>query len=64
MRGPGMGGPPFGGPGMGPPGMGGPMSARQVFKADRYAPDFPGLAGKDLTPGEPIEADIEASTER
>ncbi len=27
----------------------------QVFLARRYAPDFPGFAGRDLTPGEPIE---------
>ena len=26
-----------------------------AFRANRYAPDYPGLAGKDLTPGEPIE---------
>ncbi|MCX7047485.1 MAG: DUF1566 domain-containing protein [Candidatus Sumerlaeota bacterium] len=26
-----------------------------VFQADRYAPDYPGLAGKDLTPRGPIE---------
>lgn len=26
-----------------------------VFRAPRYAPDYPGLAGKDLTPGVPIE---------
>jgi len=26
-----------------------------VYRAWRYAPDFPGLAGKDLTPGDPIE---------
>ena len=26
-----------------------------VFKAHRYAPDYPGLRGKDLTPGNPIE---------
>ncbi len=26
-----------------------------VFKAQRYAPDYPGLAGRNLTPGEPIE---------
>ncbi|MCG3121216.1 MAG: hypothetical protein ALAOOOJD_04216 [bacterium] len=26
-----------------------------VFRAPRYAPDYPGLAGKNLTPGEPIE---------
>jgi len=27
-----------------------------VFKIHRYAPDYPGLAGKELTPGQPIEA--------
>jgi hypothetical protein len=26
-----------------------------VFRSPRYAPDYPGLAGKDLTPGDPIE---------
>jgi hypothetical protein len=26
-----------------------------VFKARRYAPDFPGFAGKDMTPGDPLE---------
>ncbi len=26
-----------------------------AFRANRYAPDYPGLAGKDLTPGDPIE---------
>ena len=26
-----------------------------VFKVYRYAPDYPGLQGKDLTPGDPIE---------
>jgi len=26
-----------------------------VFRCYRYAPDFPGLAGKDLAPGDPIE---------
>ncbi|MDZ7360453.1 MAG: aryl-sulfate sulfotransferase [candidate division KSB1 bacterium] len=26
-----------------------------VFRSPRYAPDFPGLAGKNLTPGDPIE---------
>jgi len=26
-----------------------------VFRAWRYAPDYPGLAGRDLTPGDPIE---------
>ena len=26
-----------------------------VFRAPRYAPDFPGFDGKDLTPGDPLE---------
>jgi hypothetical protein len=26
-----------------------------VFKVQRYAPDYPGLASRDLTPGQPIE---------
>jgi Arylsulfotransferase (ASST)/Thrombospondin type 3 repeat len=26
-----------------------------AFRANRYAPDYPGLSGKDLTPGGPIE---------
>jgi hypothetical protein len=29
----------------------------QVFRCSRYAPDYPGLAGHDLTPGDPIEKD-------
>ena len=32
-----------------------PMSENVVFKTQRYAPDYPGLAGRDLTPGAPIE---------
>jgi hypothetical protein len=39
-------------PGIG--GRGGP-NARQVFRAYRFGPDFPGLAGKPLTPGKPLE---------
>ncbi len=31
------------------------VSANDVFRCYRYAPDYPGLAGKDLTPGDPIE---------
>jgi len=27
-----------------------------VFKARRYPPDYPGLVGKDLTPGDPVES--------
>ena len=26
-----------------------------LFAACRYGPDYPGLAGKDLTPGEKLE---------
>jgi hypothetical protein len=33
---------------------GGPGGA-PVFRAYRYGPDFPGLAGKDLTPGKTVE---------
>ncbi len=33
----------------------GPLYANGVFKVRRYAADYPGLAGKDLTPGDPIE---------
>lgn len=29
--------------------------ATSVFKAIRYAPDYPGLIDKDLTPGDPVE---------
>jgi hypothetical protein len=42
-------GPPGGFPGFGPPGGGG------LFRAPRYAADFPGLKGKELTPGKTID---------
>jgi hypothetical protein len=29
--------------------------ARTVFRAYRYAKDYPGLAGKDLAPGETVQ---------
>jgi len=32
-----------------------PSPQNNVFRATRYAPDYPGLAGRDLTPGYPIE---------
>src|SRR5262249_31447925 len=49
----GPGGPPGGG---GPPGFGGgPPGGSPVFRAYRFAPTYPGLAGKDLTPGKTIE---------
>lgn len=34
---------------------GGRGNSRNVFRAYRFAADFPGLAGRDLTPGEPME---------
>lgn len=33
----------------------GDRQTNTVFRAYRYAPDYAGLAGKDLTPGDPIE---------
>ena len=42
-------GPPGGFPGFGPPGGGG------LFRAPRYAADFPGLKDKELKPGKTIE---------
>ena len=35
--------------------QGQPFSNSGVFKARRYSPGYPGLAGKDLTPGDPVE---------
>jgi len=35
--------------------QGDPITQRVVFRSPRYAPDYPGLKGKTLTPGEPIE---------
>ncbi len=32
-----------------------PVQQNRVFRAYRYAPDYPGFDGKDLTPGDPIE---------
>jgi hypothetical protein len=37
---------------MGPPGS---FLRNSVFRAYRYAKDYPGLAGKVLTPGKTIE---------
>jgi hypothetical protein len=55
----GFGGPPGGGPpGGGPPGGGFPGfggGGSGLFRAPRYAPDYPGLAGKELKPGKTIE---------
>jgi hypothetical protein len=46
------GGPP-GGPGGPPPGA--PPGGSAVFRAYRYGPDYPGLAGKELKPGKTVE---------
>jgi hypothetical protein len=54
MKGFAGGGPPgFGGGGF--PGFGRPGGGGSLFRAPRYAPDYPGLDGKDLTPGKTIE---------
>ena len=47
----------FAPPGGRPGGFGGfgGLSGSALFRAYRYAPDYPGLAGKDLTPGQTIE---------
>ena len=34
--------------------MGGVPGSAAVFRAYRYAADYPGLAGKDLTPGQTL----------
>jgi hypothetical protein len=57
---PGAGGPPPGGPpggprGFGPMGFGGPGGGGGLFRAPRYAPDYPGLAGKTLTAGKTLD---------
>ena len=36
-------------------GRGGANARQQVFRAYRFAPDFPAFAGKTLTPGKPLE---------
>jgi hypothetical protein len=51
----GPGGPPGGGGGP-PPGMfGGPPGGASLFRAYKYAADYPGLAGRDLKPGKTVE---------
>jgi hypothetical protein len=47
-----FGGPPGGG---GFPGFGGPGGGSGLFRALRYTPDYPGLAGKELKAGRTIE---------
>jgi hypothetical protein len=50
-----FGGGPFGGGPPGFPGFGGPGGGAGLFRAPRYAPDYAGLAGKELKPGKLIE---------
>ncbi len=51
----GPGGP--GGPGGGPPPglFAGPPGGSALFRAYKYGPDYPGLAGRDLKPGKTVE---------
>jgi len=42
-------------PPMGMGGKGGPGGGGSVFRVYRYGPDYPGLAGRDLTPGKTVE---------
>jgi hypothetical protein len=51
--GPPGGGPPGGAAPFGPGGFGGPGGS--LFRAYRYASDYPGLKGKELTPGKKLE---------
>jgi hypothetical protein len=55
--------PPRGGPGGGGPQMfgGGPGG---MFRSYRYSPDFPGLVGKDLTPGDNLAEVVEKTQRR
>jgi hypothetical protein len=65
--GPPGGGPPGGrgGPRGGFPGFGGPGGGSGLFRAPRYGPDFPGLAGKELKGSKTIEElQAEASKDR
>jgi Spy/CpxP family protein refolding chaperone len=56
---PGGPGRPGGPPGGGPPGMPPvPPGGSSLFRAYRYAPDYSGLAGKDLKPGKTIEEQL------
>ena len=43
------------GPGPGGPGRGGPPGGPPLFRAYRYALNYPAFAGKDLTPGKTLE---------
>lgn len=59
----GPGGPP-GGPGGPPPGLfNGPPGGASVFRAYKYAADYPAFAGRDLKPGPTIEEVEKTKTE-
>ncbi|MFH1853587.1 MAG: aryl-sulfate sulfotransferase [Candidatus Neomarinimicrobiota bacterium] len=47
----------------GPVYQGATVKKNDVYSCIRYAPDYPGLAGKDLTPGDPIELYVVGLTE-
>ncbi len=41
------------------------VGGNSAFRIHRYGPDFPGLAGKDLTPGGPItESTVEGALDK
>ena len=40
-----------------------PAGQNRVFRTYRYAPEYPGFIGKDLTPGDPIEIIISSIEE-
>lgn len=46
----------------GPVSQGTNANQNSTFRCYRYAPDFPGFIGKDLTPGDPVEVNPWAST--
>jgi hypothetical protein len=51
----GFGPPPGGGGGFGPPGAPGGGVPGGMFRAYRYAKDYPGFAGRELKPGQKLE---------
>jgi len=58
--------PPHVGPSVAIPGQKQPLvvpPGKSVFRASRYAPSYPGLAGKELTPGKTVE-EIEGKREK
>lgn len=45
----------------GPLAQGSDPAVKSIFRVDRYSYDHPGLKGKNLTPGDPIELDFDIS---